>query len=106
MINGARTFADLVERWGPLPQTWTLSARADGLSGIRFFRVPGGKIWPGELGPDIQVIQFRHRYAVAWPSMHPKIRKMYHWYEPGAPIDGTSYSNEIPDISDLAIGVA
>jgi hypothetical protein len=104
--KGAASFGDLVEKFGPLTPTWTLSARADGLSGIRFYRVPSGRQWPGELAPDIQIIQFRHRYAVAWPSIHPKIRKMYRWYPPGAPIDGTSYVDEIPDISGLALGVA
>lgn len=100
--QGARTFGLLVDKFGPLPETWTLSARADGLSGIRFYRVPTGKVWPGELGPDVQIIQFRHRYAVAWPSIHPGLQKMYRWYAPGAPIDGESFADRIPDISKLA----
>lgn len=98
---GGRSFGELVDAWGTLPDTWTLSARADGLSGIRFYRVPAGRHWPGELAPDIQVIQYRHRYAVAYPSVHPKLKKMYRWYPPGAPIDGQSYTSEIPDISGL-----
>jgi hypothetical protein len=100
---GGATLGDLVTRWGPLPDTWTLSARCDGLSGIRFYRVPVGKSWPGEVGPDIQVIQYRHRYAVAFPSIHPKLKKKYQWYAPGSPIDGRSFSSEIPDISGLSM---
>lgn len=98
---GGRSFGSLVDRWGTLPDTWTLSARSDGLSGIRFYRVPLGRHWPGELAPDIQIIQYRHRYVVAYPSVHPKIKKMYRWYAPGAPIDGKSWTSEIPDISGL-----
>lgn len=101
--QGGASLQQLTAKWGPLPETWTLSARVDGLSGIRFFRIPGGKHWPGEVAPDIQVIQYRFRYAVAYPSLHPKIKKMYRWYAPGAPIDGRSWTPEIPDISGLSV---
>ncbi len=99
---GGQTLGDLTERWGALPPTWTLSARSDGISGIRMYRVPVGKQWPGEVGPDIQIVQYRHRYAVAYPSIHPKLKRMYRWYPPGAAIDGKSFSEEIPDISRLS----
>lgn len=101
--QGGASFGALTEALGVLPPTWSLSARADGLSGIRFFRVPFGKHWPGELAPDIQVIQYRHRYSVAYPSLHPKLHKMYRWYPPGAHINGTDWSSEIPDISGLTV---
>lgn len=100
--QGGASLAELSLRWGDLPATWTLSARVDGLSGIRFYRVPGGKQWPGELAPDVQIIQYRHRYAVAYPSLHPKIKKTYKWYPPGAAINGRDWVREIPDISGLA----
>lgn len=100
--QGGQSLANLTERWGPLPPTWALSARVDGLSGIRFYRVPTGKQWPGEVAPDVQVIQHRHRYAVAYPSLHPSTKRTYKWYPPGAEIDGRSWTQEIPDISGLA----
>lgn len=99
--QGGLSLAALTEAFGPLPPTWTLSARADGLSGIRFYTVPIGLAWPGEAAADIQVVQYRHRYAVAFPSIHPSLKKMYRWYEPEAPIDGQSFANGIPDISSL-----
>lgn len=100
--QGGVGLQQLLEKFGPLPDAWTLSSRADGISGIRFFRCPTGKHWPGEIAPDVQIIQFRYRFAVAFPSLHPKIRKIYKWYEPGAPIDGRSWTRDIPDISALS----
>lgn len=96
--QGGQTLSVLTERWGNLPPTWTLTARADGLSGIRFFRIPEGLRWPGDLGADIEVIQHKHRYAVCFPSKHPKLKKIYRWYAPGKPTDGKSFSDEIPDL--------
>jgi hypothetical protein len=99
--QGGAGLAALTEKFGTLPPAWTLSARADGISGIRFYRVPLGKHWPGEIAPDIQIIQYRHRYAVAWPSIHPKLKKMYRWYPPGAPINGKADTRIIPSIAHL-----
>lgn len=101
--QGGASLGSLTERWGTLPPTWCLSARADGISGIRFYRIPLGKAWPGEVAPDVQVIQHRHRYSVAYPSLHPKIKKVYRWYAPEASIDGKSWSADIPDISSLTM---
>jgi hypothetical protein len=76
--SGGATLAALEARFGPLPPTWITSARTDGVSGIRFFRVPthnasGAEInWPGEAGPNIEIIQTGHRYALAWPSTNPE----------------------------------
>lgn len=100
--QGAAGLGELSEKWGSLPPTFILSARGDGISGIRFYRVPKGKSWPGEVAPDIQVIQYRHRYAVAFPSVHPKLKKMYQWYPPGCPINGRSPNpSGIPDMHNL-----
>jgi hypothetical protein len=101
--KGGEGLVLLREKYGEdLPPTWTLTARADGISGIRFYRVPTGLQWPGELAPDVQIVQHRHRYAVAAPSMHPKTKRTYKWYPPGAELDGRSWTQEIPDISGLA----
>lgn len=77
---GAATLAGLVERYGPLPPTWITSARSDGVSGIRLYRVPPGLHWPGEAGPNIEIIQLGHRYAIVWPSRNPDAGgAMYEW---------------------------
>lgn len=103
---GRSSLADLVAEFGELPPTWTLTSRSDGTSGIRFFRVPGGLHWPGEAKPDVQIVQHHHRYAVAYPSVHPDTRDVYLWYGPSDALDGhprsVSIEHEIPSIDDLA----
>lgn len=74
--TGGDTLNALIAQWGPLPPTWLTTARADGISGIRLFRVPleldGREInWPGEAGKFIEIIQHGHRYANVWPSINP-----------------------------------
>jgi hypothetical protein len=72
--RGLVTIAELEARLGPLPPTWTTTARHDG-SGIRWYRVPVG--WRGhdpkaQNGSDghVELIQRHHRYAVVPPSTH------------------------------------
>lgn len=81
---GADTLADLEDRLGPLPATWSSTARGDDQpSRIMFFKIPKNA---GELtvsaGTDIDVIQHHHRYAVIGPSVHPKTGTKYRWYPP------------------------
>lgn len=96
---GAAVLDALQERHGTLPPTWTSSSRG-GRSGIRFYRVPEGLRWPGILGPGIETIRFDHRYAVAWPSLHPE-GGTYRWTRP----DGATALNEgtmdLPTVDDL-----
>lgn len=82
---GAHTLTAAEIRYGPLPATWVSSSRGPGLSGIRFYRVPEGLAWPGELGPAVETVHARHRYAVVAPSIHPD-GGTYQWHDPdGAP---------------------
>jgi P4 family phage/plasmid primase-like protien len=95
--RGAETLAKLVDRWGPLPPTWTSTARgADGPSRIAFFRVPAGR-YVSVLQPDIEIIQRHHRYAVVWPSVHEELGTVYTWYAP----DGT-VATRLPSPTDFA----
>jgi hypothetical protein len=94
--TGARTLTDAEARWGTLPTTWRTTSRDDGISGIRLFRAPEGLAWPGELGPDVELIHAGYRYAVVWPSVHPEGRT-YRWISP----DGLT-STAIPDPDQLA----
>jgi hypothetical protein len=85
--GGADALAGLEARYGPLPATWTLTSRDDGVSGIRLFRadLPIGRVWldePGGHGAGIEAIHFGHRYAVAWPSLHPDTGRKYVWLGP------------------------
>lgn len=85
---GGEQLVELEERLGKLPDTWISSARADGVSGIRFFLAPSGLEWKGKASDSIDVIQPNHRYAVVWPSWHPK-GGQYLFTPPGQPPDGT-----------------
>lgn len=85
--RGAETIADLERQWGPLPATWSSTARGDaagpGLSRIMLFRVPAQRYVTKFT--DVEIIQRHHRYAVVWPSPHGSAG-IYTWYAP----DGTA----------------
>lgn len=79
---GGDQLAELEKTLGVLPDTWTSSSRQDGVSGIRYFLVPNKFSYRGKVDKDIDVIQETHRFAVAWPSAHPK-GGQYAWFRPG-----------------------
>lgn len=79
---------ELEKRLGNLPETWISSARTDGKSGIRYFRVPRGLAFRGKVDKDIEVIRKGHRFAVVWPSIHPD-GGLYWWFPPGIVPDRT-----------------
>lgn len=93
---GGAVLAALEAKLGPLPATWTSSARP-APSGIRFYRVPEGLHWPSILGPGIELIRHGHRYAVTAPSIHPDTGTAYAWTPPG----GGDCNGTIPNVTDL-----
>lgn len=103
--TGGATLAEAEARWGALPATWITSSRGDGVSGIRLFTVPPGLKWPGVLGDAVEIIQYRHRYAVAWPSVHPD-GPTYRWTRPdGSPATsgGLPHADELPALPEAWI---
>ena len=100
--HGKDTFDKCIARWGELPPTWRSTSRDDGISGIRFYRIPTGLSWPGQLpGGDVELIHKGHRYAVAWPSLHPEGR-VYRIIGPDGLVRlGTiPRADELPDLPD------
>jgi hypothetical protein len=95
--QGAATIKHAESQWGELLPTWRSTSRDDGVSGIYLFRAPTGLAWPGELGPGVEVIQHAHRYAVAWPSVHPEGRT-YRWL---TPVGVMAVSAVVPVIAEL-----
>ena len=101
--RGAETLAVFEQRWGPLPPTWTSTARGPGPSRIHFYRVPARryvtKLDTGTTS-DVEIIQRHHRYAVVWPSPH-KDAGTYTWYDPtGQPADRPPRPHELPWLSE------
>ncbi len=104
---GGTQLKSLESQLGELPDTVISSARDDGISGIRFYRTPaytakGDRVnFIGQAHKDIEVIQYKHRYAVVWPSINPKTGTQYHLYPPGQAPDGINFHDEIPDPNTL-----
>ena len=78
---GGETLAKLEGELGALPPTHISTARNDGISGVRWFRVEPGLRWPTGPGKDIEFIHKGHRYAVVWPSIHPDTGDRYIWVD-------------------------
>jgi hypothetical protein len=79
--HGADDLKALVAEMGPLPDTWSTTARGEGPSRIYYYRVPEdcGEL-AGSLSESIEIIQHHHRYAMVWPSVHEKTGNTYAWY--------------------------
>lgn len=92
--TGGATLDDLRAQLGELPDTWISTSRLDGVSGIRFYRLPEPVKLVGSL-PGIEIIQRHHRYAVVAPSIHPEGRP-YMWLRDGEVVD-------VPNVDDLPL---
>lgn len=100
--SGGAALARLVATNGPLPATWVVGSRVESVSGIRLYRadLPVGRRWldePAGHGAGVEAIHLGHRYAVAWPSIHPEGRK-YVWRRPDGVLAG---DGEVPRPEDL-----
>ena len=101
---GGDTLAELEAKLGPLPPTYVSTARRDGRSGIRHYRIPAGVEFPGELkAPSgtkaIEFIQWFHRYAVVPPSVHPDTGDCYVWIGPdGELLDKPPRVEDLPEL--------
>jgi Bifunctional DNA primase/polymerase, N-terminal len=72
---GARTLAVWEARYGALPPTVRTTSRSDGVSGIRFFRVPALTFISqlvaeidGVAESNVEIVQACHRYALVHPT--------------------------------------
>lgn len=84
---GLETLREAEARLGPLPDTYVSTSRPLP-SGIRFYRVPPGRVWADVVGPGVEIIHYGHRYAVVAPSVHPDTGDRYAWLLGGAVVPG------------------
>lgn len=89
--DGMATLAKMEAELGPLPATYRNTARGiENLSGHRYYRLPvgmtantGAETAIGKTyGPNIEILHWGRRYAVAWPSVNARTGSRYHWYDP------------------------
>ena len=92
---GGATLAAAEAVLGKLPVTYRNTARGRGDSGHRFYRtglgrvaIPGAEeILAKAYGPNIEILHYGRRYAVAWPSLNPDNNLApYRWYAPGGEV--------------------
>lgn len=93
---------------GDLPPTWSTTSRGAGASRILIYRLPIGcgdlhrelehaeKNLIQSFGPNVEVLHRGHRYAIAWPSVHPDTGQVYQWYKPNGEPAG-----EVPKFRDI-----
>jgi P4 family phage/plasmid primase-like protien len=101
--KGAQSLRELEAEYGELPETARSSARGfDGAGGIRLFRLPAehaGAELAGAPADGIEIIQFHHRYAIVWPSVHPKTKTRYEWESGEIPeLRGSGGSGDLAEL--------
>jgi hypothetical protein len=94
--RGRQTLEALEAELGPISRRRRTTSRDDGVSGIYWLTVPLGLTWPGELGPGIEIVQYRHRYGVAPPSIHPDTGRPYGWVDESGDV-----LDDVPRTDDL-----
>jgi len=101
---GAATLATAESAWGVLPPTVRTTSRADGVSGIRLYRVPAGVQFVENLdglhGLNVDMIQHNHRYVVAPGSTHPNggVYRLLDHDGHVLPLDGLPRPEELPEL--------
>lgn len=108
--RGGDQLGKLEDRLGDLPDTWISSARTDGISGIRYYRVPRGLAFRGQVDKDIEAIFKGYRFVVVWPSTNPDHGgAQYWWFPPGVRPDESgrdawdSEQDAVPQVADLPV---
>jgi hypothetical protein len=97
---GDKTGGDTLAAWEkefgePLPPTYISTSRDDGVSGIRWFKVPIG--WRGKTAfPSVELVQRWHRQGVMPPSLHETRKTPYRWLA-----QGDLPEMDIPRVADL-----
>ncbi|WP_166906172.1 bifunctional DNA primase/polymerase [Mycobacterium sp. DL440] len=95
--NGKATLEDWERQFGSLPPTYLITARSDGVSGIRLYRVPEG-YYPKEMpNSGVEFLDHHHRYVVVPPSWHHTGKRYTLTFPNGKP----SKSGVLPPIDQI-----
>jgi hypothetical protein len=78
--GGKTGMAELKAKYGSLPPSPMISTSREDGSGIALYAVPVGTTLQGAPAVGVQIIQWFHRYATCWPSIHPEGRP-YRWFD-------------------------
>lgn len=80
--HGGDVIDALEAEHGELPASWSCTSRdPESPSGIYLYRTPEVE-FISKLTGGVEIIQAKHRYVAAWPSIHPDTGKTYRWYAP------------------------
>ena len=98
--KGGQTLAQWASDFGPLPATFRITARTDGVSGIRLYRVPND-YYPRETpGSGVEFLDHHHRYMAAPPSWHHTGNR-YRLYRPNGQVSRTGLLPPLDRIPEL-----
>lgn len=102
--HGAEALFNIEYHHGKLPPTYRNTARLDdAVSGHRFYRVPEDAILVDRIGTkNIEILQYHHRYANAWPTINLKTGQPYRWYNPEGELMPEGFVPSIENIPPLS----
>lgn len=103
--RGIETIAELQWQWGALPPTWKTTARPTP-NGIWLYRVPLGAaaVMRDPLRGAVEIVTYGQRYITCYPSVHPTVRKVYHWVDPEGHHHKSLQGLRIADLAPLPAG--
>jgi hypothetical protein len=95
---GGDSLAALSEKLGPLPPTYSSTARGkDSVARQYIFQIPEHIELPVMVGEHLDVIQRHHRHMTVWPSTHEKSGAQYRWYDfDGEELIGVPAPEKVP----------
>ena len=100
---GGDQLAEMEKKWGKLPDTIVVTARSDGMSGIRLFELPRPLTASlGKINDAIEIISRNYRCVAAPPSYHVGVDGYVKAYLPGEKLDGNGVL-EMPSIEKCAM---
>jgi hypothetical protein len=104
--TGGDTLVNAEMALGPLPGTWSLTARGPWQPSRRlWFRIPPDLVLLDEFfteyGGDIEVLRTHHRYSWTWPAIHTKRGQIVGpvlWYDANHNVVPLPHVDDLPEL--------